>query len=214
MITVDARGDACPIPVVKTKTAIKSLYGAGEVKTLVDNEIAVQNLTKMANQKGWKISSKKIDDNTYEVLMTVGGQTEAAKAAEAGEPEGAEKTAEETCAPDMRKKKTIVVIASECVGSGNDELGHVLMKSFLYALTQQDVLPSAMIFYNTGAKLTCEGSPVLEDLKTLKSLGVEIVSCGTCLDFQHLKEKLAVGSITNMYDIAERMLTADTIVRP
>ena len=212
MITVDARGDACPIPVVKTKNAIKSLNGAGGVKTLVDNEIAVQNLTKMANQKGWKISSKRIDDDDYEVLINVSG----AEAADGTDTADASETAEDGkfCAPDMRKKKTIVVVASECVGNGNDELGHVLMKSFMYALTQQDVLPSTMIFYNTGAKLTCEGSPVLEDLKTLESLGVEIVSCGTCLDFQHLKEKLAVGGVTNMYDIAERMLTADHIVRP
>ncbi len=98
--------------------------------------------------------------------------------------------------------------------SGNDELGHVLMKSFVYALTQQDVLPETMIFYNTGAKLTCEGSPVLQDLQTLAAMGVEIVTCGTCLDFQHLKEKLQIGTVTNMYDIAERLLKADHIIRP
>ncbi len=181
MITVDARGDACPIPVVRTKNAVKALGGPGKVKTLVDNEIAVQNLTKMADRKGWKASSKKTGEDTYEVLLSVGTAPQ--------EP-------------------------SDTVGSGNDELGHVLMKSFVYALTQQDVLPETMIFYNTGAKLTCEGSPVLEDLQTLAAMGVEIVTCGTCLDFQHLKEKLQIGTVTNMYDIAERLLKADHIIRP
>lgn len=204
MTTVDARGDACPIPVVKTKKAIQEMSGAGQVKTLVDNEIAVQNLTKMADQKGWKVSSVKIDDDNYEVTITV-GENAGADAAE-------EKPA--ACVPDARTGKTVVAIGSECMGNGNDDLGHVLMKSFLYSLTQQDVLPAAVIFYNTGAKLTCEGSPVLEDVKSLEALGVEILTCGTCLDFQHLKEKLQVGGVTNMYEIAERMLTADHLIRP
>lgn len=202
MITVDARGDACPIPVVKTKNAVKELGGAGEVKTLVDNEIAVQNLVKMAGQKGWKVTSRKTNDSMYEVLLTV------------GEAAGAQEEAEPVCIPDARRRKTVIQVAADTVGSGNDELGHVLMKSFVYALTQQDVLPETMIFYNTGAKLTCEGSPVLEDLKSLAAMGVEIVTCGTCLDFQHLKEKLQIGTVTNMYDIAERLLKADHIIRP
>lgn len=202
MITVDARGDACPIPVVRTKNAVKALGGPGKVKTLVDNEIAVQNLTKMADRKGWKASSKKTGEDTYEVLLSVGTAPQE------------KDEAETACIPDTRKKKTVIQVASDTVGSGNDELGHVLMKSFVYALTQQDVLPETMIFYNTGAKLTCEGSPVLEDLQILAAMGVEIVTCGTCLDFQHLKEKLQIGTVTNMYDIAERLLKADHIIRP
>jgi selenium metabolism protein YedF len=202
MITVDARGEACPIPVVRTKNAVKALGGPGKVKTLVDNEIAVQNLTKMADRKGWKASSKKTGEDTYEVLLSVGTAPQE------------QDEAETACIPDTRKKKTVIQVSSDTVGSGNDELGHVLMKSFVYALTQQDVLPETMIFYNTGAKLTCEGSPVLEDLQTLAAMGVEIVTCGTCLDFQHLKEKLQIGTVTNMYDIAERLLKADHIIRP
>lgn len=206
MVTVDARGDACPIPVVKTKNAIREMKGGGEVKTIVDNEIAVQNLTKMADQKGYRVRAVKVSDDRFEVTMTIEGEkTEAVPKAE---------ETPETGIPDARKRKTVVQIASDTVGSGNDELGHVLMKSFIYFLTQQDTLPSTIIFYNTGATLTCEGSPVLDDIKSLEALGVEIVTCGTCLDFQHLKEKLAVGGVTNMYDIAERLLTADHVVRP
>ena len=108
----------------------------------------------------------------------------------------------------------MIQVASDTVGIGEEELGHILMKSFIYSLTQLDTLPTTMLFYNGGAKLTCEGSPVLDDLKSLEAQGVEILTCGTCLDFQHLKEKLAVGSVTNMYEIARRMTQADRLVRP
>jgi selenium metabolism protein YedF len=199
---VDAMGDACPIPVVKTKNAIKELNGSGSVETLVDNEIAVQNLTKMAVQKGYDVKSEKLDEGKYKVVMTVGDQP-------------ATETENETvaCIPDGRKN-TVVVISSNVMGKGDDELGAVLVKGFVFALTQQDSLPSIMLFYNGGAKLTCEGASTLEDLKFLEAQGVEILTCGTCLNHYGLTEKLAVGSVTNMYVIAEKMSTADLIIKP
>ena len=203
MIHVNAMGDTCPIPVVKTKNAIKEMGGQGTVEVLVDNEIAVQNLAKMANQKGYQITSKKLEEGKYQALITVG--------------EGvAEEAVEEEvyCAPDARAKKTVVVIDTNLMGRGNDELGKVLMKGFIYALTQQDVLPAKIVFYNGGATLTCEGSDSLEDLQSLEAQGVEIVTCGTCLNYYEMSDKLKVGSITNMYDICEAMVTADLIVKP
>ena len=203
MIKVNAIGDTCPIPVVKTKNAIKEMGGTGTVEVLVDNEIAVQNLTKMANQKGYQIVSKKLEEHKYQSLITVGE----------GSPE--EVVEEEIyCAPDSRAKKTVVVIDSNLMGRGNDELGKVLMKGFIYALTQQDVLPSKVIFYNGGATLTCEGSDSLEDLQSLEAQGVEIVTCGTCLNYYGMTDNLKVGSVTNMYDICEAMVMADLIVKP
>lgn len=206
MIKVNAIGDACPIPVVKTKNAIKELNGPGTVEVLVDNEIAVQNLTKMAVQKGYEIQSQKLEEQKYQVIMTVG---------EGGEGmEKQEDTAEETvCIPDSRNHK-IVVISSGRMGEGNDELGEVLMKGFIYALTQQDELPDTILFYNGGAVFTCEGSPALEDLKSLEAQGVEILTCGTCLNYYGLSEKLQVGDVTNMYVIAEKMMQADSIIKP
>ena len=93
-------------------------------------------------------------------------------------------------------------------------MGKILMKSFLYALTQQDELPDTILCYNGGAKLTCEGSESLEDLKDLAARGVEILTCGTCLNFYGITEKLQVGSVTNMYDIVERMSSADRVIKP
>ena len=203
MIHVNAMGDTCPIPVVKTKNAIKEMGGSGTVEVLVDNEIAVQNLAKMANQKGYQITSKKLEEGKYQALITV------------GEGVAEEVTEEEVyCAPDARAKKTVVVIDTNLMGRGNDELGKVLMKGFIYALTQQDVLPSKIVFYNGGATLTCEGSDSLEDLQSLEAQGVEIVTCGTCLNYYEMSDKLKVGTVTNMYDICETMVTADLIVKP
>ena len=100
------------------------------------------------------------------------------------------------------------------MGSGNDELGKVLIKGFIFAVTQLDTLPKTMLFYNGGATLTAEGSDCLEDLKHLAEQGVEILTCGTCLNYYGLTEKLAVGSVTNMYTIVEKMAGASKIVQP
>lgn len=200
MIQIDARGDACPLPVVKAKKAIADLQGAGQVEVLVDNEIAVQNLTKMAQQKGFGSAAEKRAEREYRVVFTVG---EAAPTPE--EPE--------TCTPDVRTD-TVVAIGSDKMGVGSDELGKTLMKAFVFALTQQDTLPKTILFYNGGASLTCAGSPMLEDLKALEAQGVEILTCGTCLNFYGLTEKLAVGGVTNMYVIAEKMLGAGNVVKP
>ena len=201
MINVNALGDACPIPVVKTKKAIQELKGAGEVCVLVDNEIAVQNLTKMAQQKGYAVKSEKLETKKYQVVLTIG--------------EVSEDVVEECvdCVPDVRRNK-VVVISSDKMGEGDEALGALLMKGFVFALTQQDELPATILFYNGGAKLTCENAPTLEDIKSLEAQGVEILTCGTCLNHYGLAEKLQVGGVTNMYVIAEKMLQASLIIKP
>ena len=201
MLNVDARGDACPLPVVKAKRAIAELNGAGEVEVLVDNEIAVQNLTKMAQQKGYTYSAEKRAEREYRVLFTVG---EAAPETPA---------APKACTPDARTD-AVVAIASDKMGEGAEELGKTLLKAFVFSLTQQEKLPKTILFYNGGAHLTCEGSPMLEDLRALEAEGVEILTCGTCLNFYGLTEKLAVGGVTNMYVIAEKLLHAGNVVKP
>ena len=200
MITVNAMGDNCPIPVIKTKKAMAALTGPETIEVLVDNEIAVQNVTKMASSSGGKVTSEKLGDAEYNVTI----EMEGAPAADG---------AEAVCAPDARDN-TVVVVSSDRMGSGNDELGKVLIKGFIFAVTQLDTLPKTMLFYNGGATLTTEGSDSLEDLKSLEAQGVEIMTCGTCLDYYGLKDKLAVGTVTNMYSIVETMAKAGRIVRP
>lgn len=199
MIEVNAIGNACPIPVIKTKKALSELGGAGTVKVYVDNETAVQNVTKMAQSAGGNVTCEKEDEKKY--VLTI-------------EMEKAPVFEDESDSNASKSGDTVVAIASDRMGEGNDELGHVLIKSFIFAVSQLDKLPKTMIFYNGGAQLTCEGSPCLEDLKNLESEGVEILTCGTCLDYYNLKEKLAVGSVSNMYTIVEKLNSAGSIIKP
>ena len=194
MITVDAMGDNCPITVIKTKKAMDALTGPETIEVLVDNEIAVQNVTKMAASAGGKVTSEQKAEKEYVVTI----EMEGAPAAE----------------DDAQDDNTVVVISSDRMGTGNDELGKVLIKGFIFAVTQLDKLPKTMLFYNGGATLTTEGSDSLEDLKSLEAQGVEIMTCGTCLDYYGLKDKLAVGSVTNMYSIVETQAKATKIIKP
>lgn len=201
MITVNAMGDNCPIPVIKTKKAMQALTGPETIEVLVDNEIAVQNVTKMASSSGGQVSSEKLGDAQFKITIQMEGAL------------AADDTEEVSCTPDNRGN-LVVAISSDRMGSGNDELGKVLIKSFIFAVTQLDTLPKTMLFYNGGATLTTEGSDSLEDLKSLEAQGVEIQTCGTCLDYYGLKEKLAVGSVTNMYSIVETLAGASKIIKP
>ena len=207
MITVNAMGDNCPIPVIKTKKAMQALTGPETIEVLVDNEIAVQNVTKMAASAGGQVSSEKVGDAEFKVTIQMEGAPKA------------EEQEEETCMPDARSN-TVVVISSDRMGSGNDELGKVLIKGFIFAVTQLDTLPKTMLFYNGGATLTTEGSDSLADLKSLEAQGVEIMTCGyngekaNTACYYVLKEKLDVGSVTNMYSIVETMAKAGKIIKP
>ena len=200
--TVNAMGDVCPVPLVKAKNAIAELAGSGKVEVLVDNEIAVQNLEKMAQQKGYGFLVKEKKEKEYHVEFTV------------SETEPAETEEKTVCLVPAAKKTKLVVLSADHMGEGAEELGKILMKSFLYALTQQDELPDQILFYNGGATLTTEGSDSLEDLKSLEAQGVEIKTCGTCLNYYGLTDKLQVGEVTNMYDIVETLAKAAKVVKP
>lgn len=205
---VDARGLACPLPVVNAKRPAEEMKEGGVLTVLVDNEIAVQNLQKFAKQKGFESAGEKKADKEYEVIIQVtGGATVSQAATE-------EVWEEVACSPDSRKNGMVVVLSANVMGTGDEKLGKALMKAFVFAVTKQDQLPETILCYNTGAYLTCEGADTLEDLKSLEAEGVNILTCGTCLDFYGIKDKLAVGSVTNMYEIVEKMETDRTIVRP
>lgn|SRR5699024_9207321 len=205
MIKVDARGEQCPIPVIKAKKALESAKKGDLVVVFVDNEIAVQNLQKLATQKNAGFQWKKNGDSEYEAVFAVGNPDSAQ-----------EEELEISCEmpTSTRKKKIVVAVASNQMGVGEEALGKTLLKGFLYALTQQDVLPDTILFYNGGASISCEGSDSLEDLKWLEQQGVEIITCGTCLNFYGIAEKLAVGKVTNMYEIVQTMMSADSLIKP
>ena len=210
MITINAMGDTCPIPVVKTKKAIEKLEKPDTIETLVDNEIAVENLKKMASQMGFAVSDSKTSDSGYSVKITVDdidkindNKMSAAndKATSVAKANSIKTGADEMVSCDIKNSgEKVVVIKSEFMGEGDNELGKVLIKGFIYALSQQDELPQTMLFYNGGAKITSEGSESIEDLKALEEKGVKIFTCG--------------GEATNMYEITKKMTEASLIVCP
>ena len=202
-VQVNALGDACPIPVVKTIKALAALGGAGTIETLVDNEVAVENLKRLASEKGCGVSVEKAAEKEWHVTFDV----PEGLSVDAGEADDAQ------CLVSA-KKSLVIQVSSDAMGAGSDELGRNLMKAFIYAVTQQDELPATMLFYNGGAHLTCEGSPALDDLKALAEQGVEILTCGTCLNHYGIADKLAVGEVTNMYVICQKLEQASNIVRP
>lgn len=205
MIKVNAIGDACPIPVVKTKNAIRELGGSGAVEVSVDNEIAVQNLLKMAKQKGYEAEFEKKSNTEYIVTINVN----------VGEVSDAKPVTKATVNSDeIKLKETIVVIDSDKMGDGDEEFSKTLLKGFIYALSSQDIPPAKILFYNTGVRLTTEGSASIEDLKVLEKAGAKIYSCGACLNNYGLTEKLSVGEVTNMYDIVSYLMEADLVIRP
>ncbi len=202
-VVVNAVGEQCPIPVVKAARALRAMTEPGILEVHVDNEIAVQNLTRMAAGHKLTAKSEKVNEREFVVSMEV---TDPVGEAPMEEPPLA-------CAPDQRGN-LVVAVDSAAMGRGSDELGKALMKGFLFAVGQLPELPETMLFYNGGAHLTCRGSGSLEDLKSLEAQGVEILTCGTCLNHYGLTEELAVGSVTNMYAIVEKLAGAGKVVKP
>lgn len=203
MIHIDARGQACPIPVVKAKKALDQAAAGEMIEVLVDNEAAVQNLRKLAGSMGCDFSAQTAETGHFVTVITSAGLPAVAAAAQ---PKA-------ECRPDSRDS-SVVVIRSAVMGQGDDELGKVLMKGYIFALSQLETLPAAILFYNGGVTLTTEGSDSLEDLNTMAAQGVNIISCGTCLNYYGLTDRLQAGTIGNMYELAGIMQNASKIISP
>ena len=198
-VTVNAMGKQCPVPVVMAKKALEDMQVPGVLEVLVDNETAVQNLSRLAASCQLPVHAEKTGEGQFTVSMEVTAPVQ---------------VREETgCIPETRGD-LVVAVGSNRMGDGEEALGKTLMKGFLYAVSQLPVLPKTILFYNAGAYLTCAGSDSLEDLKFMEAQGVEIRTCGTCLDYYKLKETLAVGSVTNMYAIVETLAAAGKVIKP
>jgi selenium metabolism protein YedF len=187
--TVDARDMPCPEPVVRTKKALESIE-KGRVVVLVNSPVSCQNVQRFARSQGCdaKVSEK---DGVFTIEIN--------KVRQAAEKEEA--------------RAVVLMIASDRLGSGDDELGEALITAFVNTLPEAKPKPAKMLFINRGVMLTTEGSTVLDTLLQLEQEGVQIFSCGTCLNHYQLKEKLKVGQVTNMYDTVDTLLTAEKVVR-
>lgn len=204
---LDARGKQCPIPVIEAIKLLSHLK-KGEIANIsVDNEIAVQNLRKMAEQKGLDFAFEKKDDDDFLVELVSNGELAFTGTVECD-------TFDDPGEEEESKIGTVVVLSADTMGAGDETLGKILIKGFIYALRNVDVLPSAVVMYNSGAKLSINGSESLEDLKGLEEAGVKIMTCGTCLDYYNIKDELAVGEIVNMYVICQYLTDARKVIRP
>lgn len=191
---IDARGLQCPMPLIQAKQAMEEV---STIEIYVDNEIAVQNLIKLAQQKQYNIYHNQQDEHTFLVELS-------------------KNEIENQMVKEEQNNLTnkVVVIASNKMGEGDDVLGNMLMKGFIYALTQLKELPSSVLFYNSGVFLTTQESEIIQDLQVLIDKGVEVLSCGLCLQHYQLQDKLLVGDVTNMYMILEKQMQAEGIIRP
>lgn len=192
MKKLDCSGLACPKPVIMTKKELEGME-SGELEVIVDNDAARENVSKLVKSMGlnYEVFEK---EKLFHIIIKK-------------DKSGCE------CEIEQKSDRPVILIGSDKFGVGDDKLGAALMKSYLYALTEAEIKPKTMLFVNGGVKLVIEGSDVLESVKTLESMGVEIFACGTCLDFYNIKDKLSVGSITNMYTIVEKMNSASNTIK-
>ena len=191
MIKVNAVGEVCPKPVIMTKKALKEIE-SGVVEVSVDNVTSKENVEKMAKEMGHTFETKE-EGNVFVITITKAGEKQ-------------ENSSEE--------ENIVISIGSDKMGEGEDELGKILIKGFIYALTETETLPKTVLLYNKGVLLASTFEDTVKDLKVLEERGVEILSCGTCANFYHVQDQIKVGTLTNMYTILERQMKATKVIKP
>lgn len=194
---IDAIGKACPMPVVMTKKEMDN--GEESIITTVDNKIAVENLKKLADNMGFSVEVAE-NEGIYQVAFS--------KTCEACEAI----LSEQTPAAKPVSSNYVVFLGKNYIGEGSQELGQNLMRMFLYTLTESEDLPTHILMMNSGVKLAVEDEQAVTHLKTLKEKGIEILVCGTCLNYFNLAEQLKIGTVSNMFDIAEQMKKAGKVI--
>ncbi|MFA8300537.1 MAG: sulfurtransferase-like selenium metabolism protein YedF [Hyphomicrobiales bacterium] len=204
MNIIDTRGKLCPLPLIETRKALKNAKENEAFKVISDNEIAKNNVMRFLGDQNIPCECTE-DNGIYTIVLQMSQSLDSSVVAEA------------YCNIDDANtsgNKYIVVISSDKMGEGDEDLGDILMKGFVNALVEQDEKPSHIIFYNSGVRLTVEGSTVLESLQSLSDLGIKVIVCGTCVDFFNIKDKVEVGIISNMFEITDIMTKASHIIKP
>lgn len=188
MSRIDARGLLCPQPVIMTKKALEQIE-SGEIIAIVDNATAKENVSRLATNMNYQHEIEEKDGCYYiKIIKTESGETKA------------------------ENNDFVIVITTDKLGAGEEALGQLLMKTYTYTLNETKPYPRAVIFMNSGVKLVTEGSEALENIQRLAEKNIEIISCGTCLDFYGIKDKLKVGIVGNMYTIVEYMNNASKVI--
>jgi selenium metabolism protein YedF len=192
MIFIDCCGKTCPLPVIETKRVLEK-EDVNEVAVLVDNPVSRENVMRFLETQGFSVTAME-ETGKHRIEGT--------------------RNQEITVHSAVDPKKLLVFIDGETVGRGSEELGTILMRSFLLTLKELNPLPWRIIFINSGVKLAVEGSPYIGALNDLVAIGAEILSCGTCLDYYRVKDRLMVGRISNMYEIESSFIEATNVIKP
>lgn len=202
-MSIDARNLTCPKPVVLALESLPKLAAGETLEILINDEVAKGNLTRLAEQKECALEVVAEGADTL-MKLTPRSAVSSGRAA-------LDEAAEFCEIPDTTS--SVVMFGADHMGEGADELGHILAKGLIYALAHQERVPKKMVFFNGGARLTCEGSESIEDLAELERRGCTIVTCGTCLDYLGIRDTLKVGGVTNLYEIAQTIATNPGVTR-
>ena len=205
MKTVDTRGLTCPAPLIKTRQGLNEAAPDETVQIIIDNRTSLGNVRRYLSDN--KLSFTVKEEGEIAVVTVTRGE----------KPELSPNETQycETAAPASGgRRNTVVAITSERMGMGDDELGTRLMISFFRTLVMLEPAPTSVVFYNAGVKMALDDSPVLGHIKELTEKGTGIYLCTTCINHFGIKDRLPVGSFSDMYQILNILNDADHIIRP
>lgn len=204
MKIVDTRGMACPAPLIATRRALTDTKENQTFKIVIDNKISFSNISRYLNDNGIAYSSLE-SDGIWTITVTRNSNDM---------PVSGTNENSDIIVPHFLKGDFIMVFTSDKLGEGDDKLGHILAENFIRAVKDLDSLPKKMVFYNKGVLLGIDSSPVIDHLREIEKMGVELLFCSTCINFYSLEEKIRVGTISNMYEIAQAMASAGKVIKP
>lgn len=201
---IDARGLLCPKPIILTKKALNDNTVKDAFVVLIDNETSKENVERFLSDNKVDFNTDK-KDNVFSISVSkVKGKI-------------INSNAEDFCTIPVNKPdsgKHVICIKNNKMGFGSDELGEILIQAFINTIKEVEPLPEKIVFYNKGVIFCLENSKVLSSLKELENLGVKIIVCGTCVDYFKVKPQVAVGIISNMYEISQTLTSAAKVVCP
>lgn len=200
MKILDAKGLKCPMPLIETKKALKEIEKDETLKIIVDNETSVKNVEHFLTDNGMEVERSE-KNGIFEIVVNK----------QEGDLEEVQAEAYCTTSGEL-DESYVVMFAKDRLGEGSEELGNVLVAGLLNTIKERDVLPEKIIFMNSGVNLVLNDSPALPLLKELSDKNVDLVSCGTCLDYFGKMDELALGRVSNMYDILESMLSVGKVI--
>ena len=204
MLTVDTRGQQCPSPIIATKKALKEANPGDKFMVITDNQTSLNNLKRFLSDNKTKFS----------VFEEEGIWTLTITKEISGAVQKPEKDYCSTEIPHLNYGSFVIAFSSDRMGEGDSELGHLLLTNFIKAIKDLEELPGKMVFYNSGVRLGTFDSPVHDHIREIEKMGVKLFFCATCAKYYSLEEKIRIGTPSNMFEIAQIMASASSVIKP